>query len=230
MKTIILAAGRAPRLLPLTKESPQCLLEVKGKTILERQVETLKKAGVKDIVVVCGYLADKVEAACKKLGVKSVLNPFYDVSGMAMTLWVGKEELKEGFLLIYSDILFDSEIVSNLLQQKCEICLAVKKDSLREEAEKVVEKNGAVESVSKERLPRENAEFIGMAKFSAAGAEKIVRELEEMAKEGLGGTMIETIDRLIKKGASVTAFDIKQGKFVDIDFPEDLKRAEKFLE
>lgn len=229
MKTIILAAGKATRLLPLTKEIPQCLLDVKGKPILKHQLDLLREAGVNDINVICGYLADKVETFCEQLGIKTLLNPFYDVSSTAMTLWVAKEELKDGFILIYSDILFDSKIISGLLGQKGDICLAIKKNNLREEAEKIIEKKGVVEGIGKVEMQGENGEFIGIAKFSEKGAEKIIKELNDTAKVNLNSTLIETVDRLIKKGETVTVYDIKDANFIDIDFPEDLKKAENLL-
>ena len=111
MKAIILAAGKATRLLPLTKDTPQCMLKVGKKTILERQIELIKKSGIDDITVITGYLSEKVEKFCKKLGIKTLFNPFYEVSGMAMTLWAAKDELKDGFIFLYSDVLFDLKII-----------------------------------------------------------------------------------------------------------------------
>ncbi len=229
MKAIILAAGKATRLLPLTKETPQCLLEVNGKTILKHQLDLLSKSGINDINVMCGYLANKVEAFCKKLRVKTLLNPFYDVSGMAMTLWIVKEELKDGFLVLYSDILFDSEIIEGLLKNKGDVYLAIKKDRLREEAEKVVEKNGVIENVSKAKIAGENGEFIGIARFSSGGVTRLIEGLNEIAKINLNASFIDVIDRLIKKGEIVRAYDIKGASFIDIDFPGDLKKAEEFF-
>jgi len=229
MKTIILAAGKATRLLPMTKKTPQCLLDVKGKPILKHQLDLLSEAGVEDVVVVCGYQADKVETFCKKLGVKTLLNPFYGVSSMAMTLWLAREELKNGFMLVYSDILFDSKIISGLLEQNGTICLAIQRDGLREEAEKIIEKNGIVESIGKVRRHGENGEFIGIAKFSENGAKEVIKELDGIAKVNLNSTLIETVDSLIKKGETVTVYDIKDANFIDIDFPEDLKKAEDLL-
>jgi len=142
MKSIILAAGKATRLLPLTKDTPQCMLKVGKKTILERQIELIKKSGIDDITVITGYLSEKVENLCKKLGIKTLFNPFYEVSGTALTLWVIKEELKEGFVLLYSDVIFELKTIDDLLKNKGDICLAIKKDGSREEAEKVIENNG----------------------------------------------------------------------------------------
>ncbi len=229
MKVIILAAGKATRLLPLIKEVPQCLLNVGKMTILEKQIEYLKKSGIEDIIVITGYLSDKVEKFCKNIKVKTLFNPFYNVSGMALTLWVAKEELKEGFVFLYSDVLFDSNIINNLLNNKGNICLAIKKDGLREEAEKVIEKDGIIENVSKTKIKGENGEFIGISKFSDIGANKLIEELNKTAKANINSSFIAIIDKLIEKGETVTAFDIKNSKFIDIDFPEDLKKAEKMF-
>ena len=229
MKAIILAAGKATRLLPLTKETPQCLLEVNGKTILEMQIDILKKGGIRDVVVVTGYLSEKVEEFCNKKKIKTLFNPFYDVSGMALTLWVAKEELNDGFVFVYSDILFDSGIVDGILKNKGDICLAINKDGLREEAEKVIEKEGIINKVSKAKMEGENGEFIGIAKFSSKGAENVIAEIDAMAKGSLSISFIRVIDRIIADGNKVNAFDIGDSKFIDIDFPDDLKKAEGFF-
>jgi choline kinase len=229
MKTIIIAAGKATRLLPLTKDTPHCLLKVGGKAILDKLVEYIKKSGVSDITVITGHLSEKVERYCKSIGVKTLFNPFYDVSGMALTLWVAKDELKEGFIMLYSDVLFDPKIMSSLLKNKGDICLAIKKDGLREEAEKVVEKDGLIKDVSKVSKEKENGEFIGIAKFSDLGAKKFIEELDNIAKADLGASFIYVVDNLIKKGEKIAAYDIGAAQFIDIDFPDDLEKAEKLF-
>lgn len=228
MKAIILAAGKATRLLPLTKDTHQCLLEVNGKPILEHQIKALNKAGIKDITVITGYFEDKVKSFCDKLKVKTLFNPFYTVSGMAMTLWIAKEELKNGFLFLYSDIIFDPLIVKGMLQDKSDILLAIKKDGLREEAEKVIEKNNIIKNVTKRKIKGENGEFIGIAKFSANGSKKLIQQLNEIGKKDLNARFIDAIDVLIKD-STIPAYNIKNKKFIDIDFPEDLKKSEKFV-
>jgi len=229
MKTIILAAGKATRLLPLTKDTPQSLLEVNGKAILERQVENLKKSGIRDIVVVTGHLSEKIEELCKGLGVKTLFNPFYAVSGIAVSLWAAKEELANGFLLLYSDVLFDSFVVDGLLESAGDICLAVKKNDLRNEAEKVVEQEGFIKSVKKIPSGKENGEFIGIAKFSSSGALEFKDKLNELLRKSLDVSFIDVVDDFIKTGGLVAAYDIKNASFADIDFPEDLTEAENIF-
>lgn len=229
MKAIILTAGKATRLLPLTKDTPQCLLRVNNMTILELQIEYLKKAGISDITVITGHLSDKVEEFCKALKIKTLFNPFYKVSGMALTLWIAKEELREGFIFLYSDLLLDSKAVKGLLENKGEICLAIKKDGIREEAEKVVEKEGLIESISKAQTGVENGEFVGIAKFSKIGAKKLIDELNEIAKININSSFIDTIESIIEKNQRIDAYDIKDMRFIDIDFPEDIKKAEELF-
>ncbi|TKJ17338.1 hypothetical protein CEE44_02275 [Candidatus Woesearchaeota archaeon B3_Woes] len=230
MKAIILAAGKSTRLLPLTKDIPQCLLKVYNKTILEEQIESLKSSGINDIVVIIGYLSEKVEEFCKKKGIKTLFNPFFEVSGMAMSLWVAKEELKKGFIFLYSDVLFDAKIIQDLLTDKTDICLAIKKNGLREEAEKVIEKQGIIKRITKSKLDKENGEFIGIAKFSPNGTTKLIKELNNLAKKDLNISFISALDNLINKGEEINACDIKDAKFIDIDFPEDLEKAKKLFE
>ena len=227
MKTIILAAGKSTRLLPLTKETPQSMLKIGEETILEKQIKLLKEAGLEEFVIITGYLSRKLEEFCREKNVKTLFNPFYDVSGIAASLWMAKNEIKDGFLFLYSDVLFDPETVGGLLGQEGDICLAVQKNDLRPEAEKIIEESGLIKRISKAMLEKENSEFIGIAKFSGSGAEKLIKELENELKENLGASFIGVIDNLIQKGETVKAYDIKDAQFIDIDFPKDLERAQK---
>jgi len=232
MKTIILAAGRGPRMLPLTKDTPKYMLKICEKSILEKQLENLQKANLKkeEVIVVTGYLSEKMESFCGKLGcIQSLFNPFYEVSGIALTLWIAKEELKEGFLFLYGDVLFEPRIIQELLKRKEDICLAIKRDNVREEAEKVIERNGIIKSISKEGMNGENAEFIGIAKFSVTGAKKLIEELNYFAKINLNTSFITVINNLIEKGEEISIYDIKDAQFIDIDFPEDLERAKELF-
>ena len=229
MKAIILAAGKATRLLPLTKDTPQCLLKVNNKKILERQIDALNQAGIKGIIVVTGHLFGEVEKFCQGKNIKCPFNPFYEVSNMALTLWTVKDELKEEFIVLYSDVLFDSKIVKGLIKSKEDICLAIKKGELREEAEKVIESGGIIEGINKINEDKKNAEYIGISKFSGKGNIKLVEELDLVAKKDLNTSFIKVVDNLIKKGEKTGVYDIKDSRFIDIDFPEDLKKAEELF-
>ncbi|MFH1423673.1 MAG: phosphocholine cytidylyltransferase family protein [Candidatus Nealsonbacteria bacterium] len=225
MKTIILAAGKSTRLLPLTKEIPQPMLKIGAETILEKQIKFLKEAGLEEVVVITGYLSKKLEEFCGQLKIKTLFNPFYDVSGIAASLWIAKDEIKNGFLFLYSDALFEPETIRALLGEEGDINLAVKKNDLRAEAEKIVEEAGIIKRISKVKLEKATSEFIGIAKFSASGSEKLIEELENELRDNLGISFITVIDNLIQKGEIAKVYDIKDAQFIDIDFPDDLERA-----
>lgn len=229
MKAIILAAGKATRLLPLTKDTPQCLLKVGEKTILELQIQTLKKAGIEEIIVVTGHLSDKVERFCDQKKVKFLYNPFYEVSGMAASLWVAKQEMKDDFIFLYSDILFEATTLEELIKKQTDICLAIKKNGLRDEAEKVTEKDDLITNIGKAKTEKDNGEFIGLAKFSKSGSEKLIKILDKKVKQNLNTTFIELISELINKEEVVNSCDIKNSNFIDIDFPEQIEEAKKIF-
>ena len=229
MKAIILAAGKATRLQPLTKDTPQSLLKIGNKTILEMQLSILNKCGIDDVVVVTGYLSDKIEDFAKGRKIKIRFNPFYSVSGILMSLWVAKEELRDGFIMLYSDILFEESIVKLLLNDKHDICLAIKKDCLREEAEKVCEKNNFITKIGKIDVDKPNAEFVGIAKLSKNGANLFIQEIEEIARKNLNLGFIDGIQAMIDRGIKVSSCDIGKAKFIDIDFEEDLQKAKNIF-
>lgn len=229
MKAIILAAGKATRLLPLTKDIPQSLLKIKDKTILEMQLSTLTKCGVTDFTIVSGYLGEKIEDFAKDKKIKILFNPFYSVSGMLMSLWAAKEELREGFIMLYSDILVEESIVKLLLNDKHDICLAIRKDGVREEAEKAYEENNIITKIGKMDVDKANAEFIGIAKLSKNGAMLFFQEMEEIARKNLNAGFIDGVQAMIDKGIKVSVCDIGKAKFIDIDFEEDLQKAKNLF-
>lgn len=75
---IIMAAGTSSRFVPLSSETPKGLLEVKGEVLIERQIRQLREAGIDDITVVAGYMAEKFAYLKEKYGVDIVLNEDFD--------------------------------------------------------------------------------------------------------------------------------------------------------
>ena len=233
MKAVILAAGKSARLLPLNKNIHQCLLKVNNKTILERQIESLSSAGIEDISLVSGYHSEKVEEVCNKLGIKTFFNPFFELSGTAMTLWIAKSELKNGCYLILSDKLFDSEIIKGFLKTKGDICLTIKRGESRREADKVVDENGVIKKIMIQAdngyLKDESAQFVGIAKFSKKGAERLIETLNHLAKTDLLSSLNEVFAELINRGERIDSYEIGISKCIDIKFPDDIKQAEELF-
>src|SRR5262249_49666648 len=99
-KAIILAAGFEPQLLPLTQDRPKAMLEVKGRTILERQIEALGRVGIRDVVVVRGYKKEQVVAP----GARLVDNDRFAETGELYSLLCAEEHLAGSCVILYGDI------------------------------------------------------------------------------------------------------------------------------
>jgi len=227
MRAIIVATGRAPRLLPLSKDTPACMLEVGGTSILARQVECLRSVGVDDIMIVVGPHHEQVEGFARGQRIEVRYNPFYLYSHVALSLWIIKRDLVEPFLFLYTDILFGKGVVEGLLEQTGEVSLAVRQGSVDEEAEKTVVKNGLVRQIGKESVRAHQAygEFIGVARFGETGLPVLHGALDWLAREDLEARFTHLIRVLIERGTQVSAYEIGDVPWIDIDFPEDLQMA-----
>jgi len=122
-RAIILAAGQGTRLRPLTNNKPKCLVLLQGKTFLERQVNVLKRAGVKDLLVVGGYRVDLI----KEAGFNCMVNPKYESTNMVETLFRGVSFIELGGDLIigYGDIIYQIDNLNQVLSCEDEIGVMV---------------------------------------------------------------------------------------------------------
>ena len=118
---VILAAGFEEQLLPLIEDRPKTMLEIKGRSILERQISLLRAAGVSSISVVRGYRAEAVDLP----GVHFYENRDYLSTGTAASLFAAAPALKGRVLILFGDILFDRTILDRLLASAADVSLAV---------------------------------------------------------------------------------------------------------
>jgi phosphoenolpyruvate phosphomutase len=190
--SIIVAAGVDKELLPLTAEIPKAMLDIKGKTILERQVETMNECNIKDIVVVRGYKKEKINLP----NIRYYDNDRFEQNYELASLFRAEREIHGRFLFLYSDILFDRSILEKLLQSPDDITLVVDRAFYDEHAQKGVAPAHKADMVQLENPPQQgyrflpseagnrvlrigqkmpwteaHGEFIGMAMCSERGAE-----------------------------------------------------------
>jgi NDP-sugar pyrophosphorylase family protein len=118
MKAVILAAGRGTRLRPFTDSAPKCLAPLNGTPILQRQLEALDRAGVRDCVLVVGYRATEVRARIGRwwggVRVSYVENPRYHETNNLYSLWLASRELDDDILLLEGDLVFDEGLLLDL--------------------------------------------------------------------------------------------------------------------
>jgi phosphoenolpyruvate phosphomutase len=253
MKAIIVAAGRGRRLGPETAEIPKCMVAVGGRPILHRQLDALVAAGVDDVVIVRGYLGDKIHAPGHP--VRFVENPEWASNNILASLMYAAHEMPGGFLFSYSDIVFAAEHVRRLVAMPgdpaADIGLVV--DRLWSEAyvgrvhHPIAEaelahredhpRGARITRVGKRVVPAEQAagEFIGLARFSDAGGLALRQIWQEAVAQGLErpfGTaatlrqayLSDALNALATRDVALTPLMI-DGRWREIDTEEDLARA-----
>lgn len=109
---IILAAGASTRFIPLSLEQPKGLFEVKGETLIERQIQQLQSAGIKNITVVLGYKKEMFYYLEDKYGVKFVINDTFNIKNNIESLYLARKELKNTYICVS-----DSYFVENPFNQ-----------------------------------------------------------------------------------------------------------------
>lgn len=117
MKALILAAGRGSRMKDLTEDRPKCLVEVRGRCLLDRQLEALRAAGIGAIGIVTGYRRELIAAHVQGQGIAEFHNPRWAETNMVSSLECAGEWLEAGPCIVsYSDIFYRPSAVASLMQ------------------------------------------------------------------------------------------------------------------
>jgi choline kinase len=237
MKAVILAAGVASRLRPLTNTTPKALLPVGGEPLLGRMLRGLAANGLRRIVIVTGYRAGQIRsftaAAFPDLSVDFVHNPVYETTNNIYSLWLAREEVRSaGMVLLDGDILFDDRILGLLLDSGHEACLAADtRPGLGDEEMKVaVDGAGRIRAISKSIRPEEAfGESIGIELFKPAALASLYEEIERwVVRRGEVGVFYEAaFQSWIDRGGVMRAVSIGAHKAIEIDTAEDFKTAER---
>ena len=227
----------AKRLRPLTDEKPKCLLEVGGKTLLQRTVDAMISAGVKEFVVVTGYRAEMIREFLTVNYQLSIINYIDNVdfehNNNIFSLWLAMQKLHgQEVLLMDSDILCDPEAVRRVAR-KTNPALAMQQHGLGEEEMKiVVDEAGRITEISKTCSPADAiGESVGIEKMTPAYTEAIYQELRKMIlDEGLIDIFYErAFERLIPQGHTFEVVDTTDLFSYELDTPEDLEKASAAL-
>ena len=240
MRAVLLAAGAATRLRPLTDDIPKCLLPVGESTILGMTVDNLAANGVQEIVIVTGYREDQIHAFMTshypEQRVTFLTNERYADTNNIYSLWLTRGLLQgHSMLLLDSDIVFDPRIISLILQSGHEDCLAVvRTKALGDEEIKVrTGATGAILEISKEvNASTAFGESIGIEKFSPRFVSRMFDVLEDkiVSRKQHNQFYEAAFQELIDKGERIYAVDVGNLPCVEIDTPDDLAAARKLFD
>ena len=238
MKAVILAAGIASRLRPLTNDTPKCLLKTGSKLILEQAIENLLANELKDIIVVTGYRENQIRDYLNErffgFNIQLVYNEYFATTNNIYSLGLAREAVGENpMLLMDSDILFDHRIIGELVRSGHENCLALKKHAVQDEEIKVrVDARGRVLEISKEVDPVESiGESIGIELFGNDMRSELFTVIERrVGIEGKVNQFYEAaFQELIDRGHELFAVDATGYCCMEIDTPDDLRVATELL-
>ena len=233
MKAIILSAGQGSRLGHLVDDRPKCLIDFNGRTLLDRQLDTLEANGVHEAVVVTGFHDELVnQAIAKRSGgpnVRTIFNPFYKVADNTGSLFMTREELAGDCLVWNGDTLVSRELMLRVVANgQSGICVTIdRKDSYDEDDMKVVENGGRLKAIGKRISGGVNAESIGLLAFRSGGAEQFREAIEHAMRTPEGTTIwyLRVINH-IAQSADVWTLDIKGEEWGEVDFPADVDAAQ----
>jgi choline kinase len=236
MRATILGAGVGRR-LERPELPPKVMLSFGGDTLLARHIAILRDAGITTIDVVVGYRAEAVRQEISRIGaddiVRTHLNPDYQ-RGSIVSLWTLREAYLSGepVLFMDGDVLYDQRMIERLITTQQETCFLL--DRATEEGEdpvKLCMRDGVVVDFHKRPSLAHDwwGEWIGFTRFSPDAAAKVAAALDRHVSAGRLDEIYEEAFRdvlLSEPPGTFQVEDITGLPWVEIDFPEDLAKAE----
>lgn len=243
MKAVHLAAGEGTRLRPITNKKPKPLVELGGRSLLERNISTLTTAGVKDHVVVTGHRS----ADIKRLGYETVHNVAYEETDMVYSLFCAAPAFpdSEDLVISYGDIIYAQRVAEALLECEAQLCVVVDRewrqlwelrfDDPLEDAETLkLGTDNRILSIgeSPDSYDEIDAQYVGLLKVRSDCISQFVSSYQKLASNVEGYLSIDTttfIQRLIDEGWQVQGVPVNGG-WLEVDTLEDLETYRSLLE
>jgi choline kinase len=238
MHAIILAAGRGSRLAEHNPEGhPKCLMSFGGRSLLARHLELLSRFGIRRADLVVGFEADRIIEHVSTLALRPDVayhfNPRYQL-GSVLSLWAAEETLRAGapVLVMDADVLYHPLILQRLIESSAENCYLFDREFEHgDEPVKIALNNGCMVEFRKQLADDLTydtiGESVGFFRFGPAQAEAVALECGRFDREGLGDAPHEEALRnvLLRQPAQYGLEDITGLPWIEIDFPEDVRRA-----
>ncbi|KHA74460.1 nucleotidyl transferase [Pseudomonas chlororaphis] len=233
MKAIILAAGRGSRMKSLTDERPKCLVELRGKPLLEWQLESLRAAGISDIAVVTGY---KRELLAER-GLSEFHNPRWAETNMVSSLACAESWLQgEPCIVSYSDIFYSPVAVQSLINSDATLAVTYDPNWLQlwterfgdplldAETFRLTAAHTLAEIGNKpQSVDDVQGQYMGLLRFTPEGWAEVVRLRAELSPQQRDSMhMTNTLQRVIDAGRVPVAAVAYTGEWGEVDSSEDL--------
>jgi choline kinase len=233
MKAIILAAGVGKRFKEVTEHRPKCLIDIQGKTLLERTLAALDGAGVTKAVVVIGYRGEmitrQIGSNCGRVHITYVTNPQYE-KGAILSLLSAREEFDDDLLVMDADVLFPVAMIDRLIRSPHANCFLLDggADNTGEE-QMLLTRGGRVLNIVRGGSGDFDVigESVGFLKVSRSDAPFLRSILDDLVTKGRDSIEHEEAYPIFLAQRFIGFEQVDDLPWIEIDFPEDLKRAER---
>ena len=246
MRAIIIGAGRGSRLRSMTDNQPKCYATVAGWRILDWTLDAFDRAGLRDKTFIGGYQIDQIRRDYPHLMFRH--NADWQNNNILLSLFHAEDQMQDGFVCAYADILFRDSIVRDALNHPGDIVLCVdtrwrdryahRTQHPEHDAEKVRVQGDRVTHIHRD-IPAAGAdgEYIGLAKFTPRGAALFRDHFHRVQNEFSGkpwreakifekSYLILLFQELIDQGIPVH-FVATHGDYMEIDTEEDYALANR---
>jgi choline kinase len=233
---LVLAAGAGRRLQPLTDDLPKTLLPVDGeRTILDIALANLKAAGLDDVAVVTGFAAHRIDERKQALerdhgvNLELVFNDKAEEWNNAYSLWIAREQLRSGAILVNGDTVHPASVEETVLAARgpAIVLAADTEKALGEEEMKLhVTDDGFMDRINKALEPATAAgEYIGVTLIEAEAADSLADSLEATWKRDPDLYYEDGYQEFADRGGRIGIAPIGQADWVEVDDHDDLARA-----
>ena len=236
------------RLRPLTNDKPKCMIKLFNETLIERQIKIFHSCNINDITIVTGYRNEMIDIP----DVNYVKNENYETTNMNESLFCALEPSNSHVLVTYSDIVFEQKIIQQMLEITDGIRLAVnlnwkkyyqnRKNHPLSEAENVLVENERIlqirKNISKSLQNQQIGEFLGIMMLSSDHVKILLERYSYLKKNHIGAFhnssslsnayITDMLQEIINCGINVNPV-FTEGRWFEIDTPEDLKNVEKLI-
>lgn len=229
MTAVILAAGRGHRLRAVTGDQPKCMARVGVRTLLARQIDLIRGAGIDDIVIVAGYAYGEV-AAAEGRRAQLIRNTRHATTNSLYSLWLARHRLSAGFVVFNCDVLLHPTLLDDLLTCRHDAAVLyaphLPGQVYTDEEMKVQVRKGRVVTLSKALDPADaDGEHLGLARFNGSAAPLLVAELACHVAAGGHRKWLPAAFASFAARHPLYAIPTRGYPWIEIDSPEDYWQA-----
>jgi len=226
---VIVAAGKGSRMEPYTFEKPKCLVPIRGKPLIEHQLDMLKgfAENINDIIIVTGHKDRELRNYFRKTyhgKVHYVYNDIYDKTECGYSMMLGITESKNDVLCIVGDVLFTKDNIMKLMYNR-KSCLLVRPPKPTKTGQKVIMRCNKITDIGLGGIHSYDAEAVGPYKLTKLHIKKLIHEYQRLDEDGQRNVHCYSMLGLLCKRYAIDGIWINDDEWLEVDTLEDWKFA-----